>query len=317
MYVLGIDAGGTKTHAAIGDEHGHILAEGFGGAANYQVCGTETTRVSLQKAIEDALAKRNENAISEQDFLTLSDISYAVFGMSGADSAEDYAVLNPLVAKIMGEVPFEVMHDAWIGLRAATEDNVGIVSICGTGAGHAGRNRNGEKGILRNLDYITGNYGGGGELVEEALHCAFRSDEGTGCKTSLESVIPEIFQTTDMEAVCTVLRHDLMTREQRFQIPIAVFTESRKGDAVCQKMIDYMGQTEGEYAAGLIKRLHMEKEHVPMVLIGSLFRTEEPLLIDAYMRAVHACAPDAYPCILNEPPVTGAVKLAADRLLHV
>ena len=54
MYILGLDAGGTKTHAAIGDEKGNILAEGYGGAANYQCCGTKMTSVSLTKAIEEA-----------------------------------------------------------------------------------------------------------------------------------------------------------------------------------------------------------------------------------------------------------------------
>lgn len=312
MYVLGIDAGGTKTHAAIGDRQGRILAEGFGGAANYQCCGIDVTRVSLITAMKEAF--KNLNDVQDEELVSIADISYAVFGMSGADEEEDLLILRKLIEEIMGQIPFEVMHDAWIGLRAAVTDHVGIVSICGTGAGHAGRNRKGEQQILRNLDYITGNYGGGGQLVEDALHFAFRSEEGTGKKTSLEQALPAVFGVSDMGKVCAMLRHEEMTAKHRFQIPITVFTEARKQDAVAAAMIDQMGQIEGEYAAGLLRRLHMEEEAVPMVLIGSLFRTEEPLLIDAYMRAVHADAPLAYPLILKEAPVVGAVRLAADQV---
>lgn len=314
MYVLGIDAGGTKTHAAIGDAEGHILAEGFGGAANYQCCGIEVTRMSLEKSIEEALKNINDSLDGDAPLVTMSDIKYAVLGMSGADEEEDMVVLNRLAGELLGSVPFEVMHDAWIGLRAAVTDNIGIVSICGTGAGHVGRNGRGEQDHLRNLDYSTGNYGGGGQLVEDALHRAFRSEEGTGSRTSLETVLPAIFGVSDMQGICKIIRHDEMTKQQRYQIPIAVFDEAGKGDVVCRSMLDYMGQQEGEYAAGLIRRLHMEQESVPMVLIGSLFRTENPILVDAYMRAVHVCAPAAYPVILKEAPVMGAVKLAADHV---
>ena len=55
-------------------------------------------------------------------------------------------------------------------------------------------------------------------------------------------------------------------------------------------------------------------EHVPAVLIGSLFRTGEPLLIDSYMKAVREDVPGAYPVIPKDAPVTGAVKLALDFL---
>ncbi|MDO5572689.1 MAG: BadF/BadG/BcrA/BcrD ATPase family protein [bacterium] len=314
MYVLGIDAGGTKTHAAIGDEKGNILAEGYGGAANYQCCGIKVTSVSLAKAIEEALKNLNDLLGNQTDPVTISALQYAVFGMSGADEAEDIAVLNRLAGEIMGAIPFRVIHDAWIGLRAASDDNVGVVSICGTGAGHVGRNSHGDEDQLRNLDYITGNYGGGGQMVEDALHYAFRSEEGTGRKTSLEQVLPKLFEAKDMTGICRILRHDEMTDGQRYHIPIAVFQEAQKGDRVAHDIIDRMGQTEGEYAAGLIRRLHMEQEKVPMILIGSLFRTGESILIDAYMRTVNECAPSAYPVILQKAPVSGAVKLAADMV---
>lgn len=305
MYVLGVDVGGTKTHAAVADEAGMILGEGFGGQGNHQTCGIETASASIKKAMTDAISKAG---------LKKADIAYAALGVSGADGPEDFEILIPAVEKIMGEIPFKLVHDSWIGLRAGTEDYVGVVSICGTGAGHSGRNCDGQELTLRNLDYLTGNMGGGYEVMEKALHYAFRSEEGTYDKSSLEILIPEIMGVKDMSGVCDIIRREAMTAEHEYQIPIATFKAAREGDKVAQEIIRNMGYEEGRYAAAVLKRLDMCDAEVPAVLIGSLFRTGEPLLIDAYMEAVHTAAPKVYAKILDEAPVIGAVRLAIDCL---
>ena len=303
MYIMGVDVGGSKTQCVVADENGKSIAEGFGGAGNYQVCGAETASDSMRKAVYEALQTAG---------LSMEDITYAVFGISGADGPEDFKVLNPMVQSIMGSTKFKILHDAWLGLRTGTEDYVGVVSICGTGAGHAGRNRMGQTLTLRNLDFITGNYGGGGEICEKALHYAFRSEEGTWKKSRLEEVIPSVFGVKTMEDVCAILRHDEMTKQQRYQMPIIVFDLAREGDTVSKELVSGLGYEEGKYAAAVLRRLGMCEEEVPAVLIGSIFRIKEPILIDAYMRAVHEDAPKAYAVIPELAPVTGAVKLALD-----
>lgn len=305
MFVLGIDAGGTKTHCAVADGKGNIIGEGIGGSANHQTCGIDVTVRSLREAIAKAL----ENAA-----IGLEDIEYAVFGMSGADGEDDYRILTPAVREIMGETRFEIVHDAWLGFRSAISENMGVVSICGTGAGHAGQNRDGEKLTLRNLDYITGNIGGGNELAQSALHYAFRSDEGTGDKTLLEEAIPSVFGVETLEEVCMILKNQEMTRQQEFKIPIVVFELAHKGDKVARRLISDMGHEEGKFAAAIIRRLHMEKERIPVVLIGSLFKTKDELLVDPFMESVREAAPDAYAVIPDAAPVTGAVALALDHV---
>lgn len=304
MYIMGIDAGGTKTCCAVADEKGNILGEGKGGPANHQICGIEVTKASLRKAISEALCSAG---------IRFDEIEYAVFGMAGADGEDDFEILIPAVREIMGDTGFEVVHDGWIGFRSATEERAGVVSICGTGAGHAGQNQEGQKLTLRNLDYITGNLGGGGDVVQTALHFTFRSEEGTGDKTMLEEVIPGIFGVKTLDEVCNILKKEEMTREQEFQIPIAVFDLAHKGDEVCRKIISGMGYEEGRYAAAVIRRLHMEEERIPVVMIGSLFHTGDPLLIEPFMEAVHKTAPNAYALIPDTAPVTGAVALALEH----
>lgn len=305
MYVLGIDAGGTKTHCAVATTDGIIRGEGLAGAANHQVCGIGMTKDSVWKAMQAAL---------EVAKIGLQDISYAVLGMAGADGEEDFQILVPAMKELLGEIPFEIVNDSWIGLYSAREDGIGVVSICGTGAGHSGQNRLGEKLTLRNLDYICGNLGGGGELVEKALHYAFRSEEGTYEKSMLETAVPGVFEVNTMEQVCSVLRNKGITAEQEFKLPILVFELARKGDEVSRKLISNMGYEEGRYAAAIIRRLGMEKEEVPVVLIGSLFKTREPLLLDSYLEAVGEVANKAYTVIPEVAPVVGAIRMACHKV---
>lgn len=301
MYVLGIDAGGTKTHCVIADENENILAEGLAGASQHQLFGIRQTEKNLQLAVSAALKEAD---------LTLQDLSYAVLGMSGADGEDDLALLNPAAEKVLPGVPFRVVHDAWIGMYSALKEPFGVVSICGTGAGHAGRNRQGDELTLRNLDYRLGNYGGGGDLVEKALHYAFRSDEGTYEKSALEAAVPPIFGVSTMEDVCRLLKQNPLSDKERYQLPITVFHLANSGDSVCRMLIQDLGHEEGLYAAAVIRRLHMENEQVPVVLIGSLFHSDDPLLLDPFMEAVRTAAPAAYPVLPTRKPVTGAIRMA-------
>ncbi len=301
MYVLGIDAGGTKTHCVIADENENILAEGLAGASQHQLFGIRQTEENLQLSVSAALKEAG---------LTLQDLSYAVLGMSGADGEDDLALLNPAAEKVLPGVPFRVVHDAWIGMYSALKEPFGVVSICGTGAGHAGRNRQGDELTLRNLDYRLGNYGGGGDLVEKALHYAFRSDEGTYEKSALEAAVPPIFGVSTMEDVCRLLKQNPLSDKERYQLPITVFQLANSGDSVCRMLIQDLGHEEGLYAAAVIRRLHMENEQVPVVLIGSLFHSDDPLLLDPFMEAVRSAAPAAYPVLPTRKPVTGAVRMA-------
>ena len=301
MYVLGIDAGGTKTHCVIADENENILAEGLAGASQHQLFGIRQTEKNLQLAVSAALKEAD---------LTLQDLSYAVLGMSGADGEDDLALLNPAAEKVLPGVPFRVVHDAWIGMYSALKEPFGVVSICGTGAGHAGRNRQGDELTLRNLDYRLGNYGGGGDLVEKALHYAFRSDEGTYERSALEEAVPPVFGVSTMEEVCRLLKQNPLSDKERYQLPITVFQLANSGDSVCRMLIHDLGHEEGLYAAAVIRRLHMENEQVPVVLIGSLFHTDDPMLLDPFMDAVRTAAPAAYPVLPTRKPVTGAVRMA-------
>ena len=54
----------------------------------------------------------------------------------------------------------------------------------------------------------------------------------------------------------------------------------------------------------------MEAEKVPLVLIGSVFRTRSPYLLEPYLSAVHEVCPAAYLVLVDKAPVMGAIRIA-------
>jgi len=300
-YYFGIDGGGTKTLCYIGDENGQVIGTGRGGKCNYQLCGIKTAKESILTAVEMAL---------EDAGLSLEDLTSGVLGLSGADEDRDIDILTKACRQVFGHIPFNLMNDTWIGLRAGAA--YGIVSICGTGAAHAGVNQKGERFILRNLGYELGNYGGGSEIVKEAMHFAFRSNEGTYKKSGLEDMIIGLFKVSDMDEVSRVYRKQGLSEQIEFEIPKKVFQLANSGYQVAIEIISKMGANEGMYAAAVIRKLGLEHEQVPLILIGSLFRTNHKILVGAYMKEVKKTAPKAYYIIPDRQPVEGALMLAVE-----
>ncbi|GAB1483302.1 hypothetical protein MASR2M78_21180 [Treponema sp.] len=82
-------------------------------------------------------------------------------------------------------------NDAWIALLGGCPELYGAALICGTGTNAVARSASGTSATLRSQDYRLGNYGGGPHLAEQALHQAFRADEGTGPATQSHCRTPK------------------------------------------------------------------------------------------------------------------------------
>ncbi len=305
MYLVGIDGGATKTLCLIGDERGTVLSSGLSYGSNHQVIGKEQARASIQHALNEALEKLN---------LTVNQIDYAVLGLAGADLPSDFTVLDEICHSIFHQAPFKIINDAWIGLRAGNPDNWGVVSICGTGANAAGRTQDGREAILRGMSYELGNRGGGIDLLKDALHYAFRSEEGTGPQTLLALELPKLLGLSRMQDLVETVLSQQVAPEIIYAIPILVFNLATQGDRVCQDLLVNMGRTLGEMAGGVIKRLGFAPEaEVPVTLVGSLFKGSNPLLLDEYTTTVHRVAPRARIEVAKAEPAYGAYLLALDH----
>lgn len=304
IYLAGVDGGNSKTHCLIGDASGKVISEGFAGGSNHQGIGLDAAKEAIKAALEDAASKAN---------IKIDEIGYTVLGLAGADFEEDYVALGEICGELLGEGRYKVLNDSWVGMRAGIDANWGIVTVCGAAGACSGRSRDGREVRLRNMTYEAGMRGGGTDITRTALHYAFRSDEGTGRKTLLEEELSKVF---GMECIDDIILNAIMIEsdtEAIQKIPVLVGELAARGDAVCQDIFITLGRELGEIAGGVVKRLGMQDESFDATLVGGVFKSECPLLIDEYTTTLHRAAPKARVSVAGKAPAYGAFYLALEE----
>jgi len=305
-YVAGIDGGATKTRCLIGDLEGNILGDYTLGASNHQTVG----KIQAKAIINEVYIKALEKAQIKHE-----DIKYIYLGLAGADLPSDFIFLNKWCADIFAGTPYLVENDTWIGMRSGLKGSWGAVSVCGTGSNAGARHPDGRKIILSALSYELGNYGGGAHITEKALHYAFRAYEGTGKETALVNELPMLLGASDMEDLLSKFYPIRLINDEKFQkVSPLVFRLASNKDGVCQQILIDMGHVLGDMVSGVIKRLGMENQEVPVVLGGSIYKGDNPLLIDELTTTLHREVPNAYITIPILPPVAGAYLSALDSI---
>jgi len=93
-----------------------------------------------------------------------------------------------------------------------------------------------------------------------------------------------------------------------------VFAASRRGDAVSKGLIDEVADEIVATAIAAIRRLHLIKRDVDVVLGGGVFRSNDDRFLKRIRDGVGAVAPSANLRRLDAPPVLGAALIGLDKL---
>ena len=298
---LGLDAGGNKTDAWICDSQGNILGHSQTGCGNHQVDLT-TARDNIYTAVKNALTMANTSQ---------EEITFAFFGLAGADRKADYLILNPMIEKL-GFSNWKIECDTMIAFRAGSKLAYGIVLICGTGVNCAGRSLNGNEIQIGGFGYTYGDFGGGHDLAIEAFRTVIRSWEGREPKTELTSLLLSKLNYPNVES----MRDDFLDNPKKIPQTIvpSLLELATKGDVCSQAIIRHQAQELAISAKSAIRQLGLSKLPFDVVLAGSIL-TKEPgnLLFDIIEKEVHSIAPLANIIRLSSPPVIGAILRAMDE----
>src|SRR5688572_7553056 len=116
-FFLGVDVGGTKTHALVTDETGHVLGFGRSGPGNRTLVGYQGFTDALRQATNEALATAG---------LTTEQIAGAGFGVAGYDWPSERQATLQAIATLNLRAPVEAVNDAIIGLLAGSAEGWGV-----------------------------------------------------------------------------------------------------------------------------------------------------------------------------------------------
>lgn len=300
--VLGVDAGGTKTHAIVADGQGRVRGVGIGGTGNWESVGLEGALATYKDVLSQALSQAG---------VSVSQLAAGGYGLAGFDWPSDHDRLDPLLVRLGVPGPRVLVNDTDVALRAGAEDGVGVVIIAGTGTTVAGCNAQGERWRTFGAGVDLGDIGGAGDIARLALRAVARAYTGADPETALSELLVKHYGASSTIEMLEWIVRGQADRPMGALAP-GVFATAEAGDAVAQGIIRQVGTALGGNAATVARRLGMGDVTFPVVLAGGVFRSRSAALVAAIMAPVRAVAPHAYPRPLETLPVVGGALLAME-----
>jgi N-acetylglucosamine kinase-like BadF-type ATPase len=176
-YILGVDGGGTKTLALLGDLDGNVLARGLSGSSNTNGVGFDAACSALERAI--SIARKDHGG----------EISAMCLGLAGAGRKEDIEQFQNWAVRTFPKTPVKVLSDAEVLLAAGVASGPALALICGTGSIVYGRTITGELIRAGGWGYLFGDEGSGYAIGSAALRAVMQAYDGRGSKTLLSKLV--------------------------------------------------------------------------------------------------------------------------------
>jgi N-acetylglucosamine kinase-like BadF-type ATPase len=301
MYVLGIDAGGTKTVCYLADHDGKIVGEGRGSGANLQSHGELAVEKTLHEVIEHAMEDRGVVP------------SAVCIGIAGVDRAEDDRIVRGIMRRLGFRARTLVVNDALIALVAAVRDDPGVVIIAGTGSIAYGVDHERRAARAGGWGYILGDEGSGFWIGREALLAVVREADGRGPRTHLTPLVLEHFQVEQVSGLVRQVYDQGLHRQAVAALGPVVERARAEGDLVAGEILRHAAEELSRAAASVIERLHMRGDAFRTVLSGGMFRLI-PWLVESVTTRLAEIAPRSTVGRLTDEPASGALHLALKEL---
>jgi len=312
---LGIDGGGSRTQACLGDERGRILAKAEAGPSNPVKVGNEASRKELLRAARKVLRKGATQAVRHQPAAAgggrgrrrQGPLLVAVCaGVAGVDRP---AVSRPLLAWLRKAIParhYLVTTDAAVALHAALGTTLGMIVVSGTGSIAYARNRRGQTLRAGGWGAAFDDLGSGYDVGRKAIMAALRDFDGRGEPTALTSRICQALKLPD---ITQIVLKKLDPQQVAALFPL-VSEAARQGDRVARRLCAQAAYDLAQLALALSRRLGRHGM-VPVVCAGGVF-SSSPALRRSFARYVHQHMPSARVRLLQREPVEGALAMARE-----
>jgi N-acetylglucosamine kinase-like BadF-type ATPase len=300
---LGIDIGGTKSHALVADATGIAVSFASGGTGSWEHIGWDGYRHVLSTLIQEALDEAN---------IGTDQIAAAGFGIAGFDWPCQKAAHLEIIQSIGINCPIDLVNDAELAIYAGSPQGWGIAIVAGTGCNCRGWNKDRSRtGRMVGGALWSWEFGGGIQMVARAMRSIVFEWTKRGEKSSLTEAFIQIKQAKNLDD----LIEGLYVGRYQFKNDdvLLVFNLANEGNPDAQEAITWLGQELGDQVRGVIHQLSFEDMEFDVVMGGSLFYGS-PLLEETLQKHIFPFAPGANLIQLTAPPVVGGVLLSMDLL---
>lgn len=259
-YWIGIDGGGTKTSAVIGDNTGQLLAVYDGQSGNVTAISIEQLVERIHHIIEQLLVKSN---------IELSSVHMIFAALAGVDRQGEQQKMDEAFQHSSIHKKLRIQSDVHAALAAGTWGREGTLMIAGTGAILFGWHQN-KSFRIGGWGYLLGDEGSGYHLGKLAIRSILQAQD--------QQLALKPFQKAILEFVGIKHPEELITAVYSSSNPVAVISSiskivlhAYKKDEVAQKIIS----TVHEALLALIHLGYERMDHTkPLILHGGLFANE-------------------------------------------
>jgi len=298
---LGIDGGGSKTHALLADHAGNVLGSGTAPSSNYQAVGMAAATTAVQQAIAAARADARIDLQTE--------IAAACVGLAGVDRAGDRALWEAYLAREPVARRIVLRNDAELLLAAGTPDGWGVALICGTGSICYGCAPDGRTARAGGWGYLLGDEGSGYDIARGALRLVTQTADGrAGAHTLLQAVLDHWQLAQPVELITHVYRPGV-GRADIAPLAGVVVALAAAGDPYAVEIVLHSARELARLIRAVVGKLHLDAP--PLALGGGVLGASTVLQRAVLGHVGVVLGPAQYVA----QPAHGAIVLA-QRVLH-
>jgi glucosamine kinase len=296
-YVIGIDAGGTKTVGLLADENGKILSKTISGSANLVMKG----ELAVEKVLFDVI-----ESLEAPEPLAALCLGIAGVGQPGSDQ-----VIRDVLRRLGQRQPVRVVNDALVALVAGAPSGIGIVVVAGTGSIAYGVDPEGHEARSGGWGYLLGDEGSAFWLGHYAVRHAIRASDGRGVATTLYDLICDKLGVSEPIELVEWFYDQELSRNRVADLASLVETASAEGDEAAENLMDQASKHLAKAARAVTNQLNFPGIH-PVILAGGAFKACPSLSprVDALLDDL----PNVEVKLLEVEPAMGAVTLALELL---
>ncbi|MEU7836006.1 MULTISPECIES: BadF/BadG/BcrA/BcrD ATPase family protein [unclassified Nonomuraea] len=341
--VLAVDGGNSKTDVALVTEDGDVLATGRAGPFAPQSDGVPAALDAVEEAVRQALAQLPPDgalgpdgspdpsaapspdrsadrspdpspAHSPDRPVAVGRFDHVAAYLAGADlPVEEEALAREFAHRGFGP-DISVRNDTFALLRAGASNSWGVAVVCGAGINAVGVSPTGEVARFPALGRLSGDWGGGQGVAEEALWHAARAEDGRGPATALAELCTRHFGVRTVEELILELHFGRLDEGRLHELTPGVFATAAAGDPIARSLVERQAEEITVLAEVCLRRLDLLETPTEVVLGGGILRARDPLLTALLDASFAARAPRAKLVVADVPPIVGAALNGLEHL---
>ncbi len=295
-FVLGVDAGNTKTIALVANLEGQIVGMGRSGCGD--IYGTDKVQaiVNVKSAVEQAVGIKEP-------------MLHSCYCMAGADWPDDYEFLEAQLRPFQ-TAPMSLYNDGIGALRAGSPDGYGVAITIGTFVATAARS---STAFWHSSFWQSVSQSGARHLANDALEAVYRAELGITKTTLLTEKILELYQLSTVDELLYKQNsmHTKPVQVHEGKIVRCLLNVAAQQDTIALEILKQHAKRLVDLAIVAVKKVNLVSPF-NLVLSGGVLKHPSSVFKDLITNYFLAAYPTATILHSQREPVLGALLFALE-----